>query len=275
MKPIEVPDDIRPLLDAYRAEPDLAQPEMSSLRNWLAESPRHRETLNAAQAEDQQIKNALIDVAVPVGLDELIVRSLDSANATLSSRGFDKTVDFKAPTVVSLAKRSNEGVKQGIPAGAKPKRSATWAWGIAIAGVAAAVLAIINGNGPATPVNQTFTARELCEASLQWIQIADNSGGSSLDENSEEPMIAPKGQWKQLHTENGPVDCLLTSTSGGIRVFRFKLPAKKGSQLPSEFSATPDLPNQNFACSARRRGNTIEVIAVEGGASNYRIVFND
>ena len=267
MTPLEVPDEIRDLLYACRVESDLARPEMSPLRTWLAESPRHREVLVATQATDRQIKHALIDLAVPAGLDAKILRSMDSADANLVS--FDTGI-FTSATSANYAAPS---VGRKITNGAHSKRFLTWTAGIAIAGLAAAVLLIMSFSGQGSPVNQTLSARELCEASLLWIQLADNGAGPVGVENTEGHLIVPKGKrWKQLHTENGTVDCLMTSTTGGIRVFRFQLPANRGFQLPSEFSATPDLPNQKFACSARRQGDTIEVIAVEGGASNYRLV---
>jgi hypothetical protein len=137
-----------------------------------------------------------------------------------------------------------------------------------LSGLAAAALIIFNRGSFLAPSNRIVTGRDYCEASLNWIQLASQGLWSNVNDDAQ---IVPKGnRWQQIRADEGLVDCFMSFLSDGTRVYRFELRGRAATGVPDSFSSTPHWAGGTYACSARREGQTIVVIAVEGDVNAYR-----
>jgi len=258
-----MPESIRVLFDSYRDDVDLGKPEMFPLRTWLSESTQHRQELDAMRRMDDRIKSALHEVPVPAGLKDRILQSVANADATALSEAIRSDVSSTERDVARVQPAAcDSGQREGTLIS---RRRANWLIsGAALAAMAAAVMLILNWGTP--------SARDICNASLTWIEQTEHSpwiiGGGPNAEDF--PFVPKQIGWKQIRTDFGTTDCYLTSLDNGARIFRFHFAAPTSVRLPERLPLRPNLRSQSFACAAYRQGDEVIVVAVEGDAEAYR-----
>jgi hypothetical protein len=270
MQPPSVPDDIRLLLESCRDEAELQHPEMASLRRWLAQSPEHQRIWDAVKKSDLQVRSGLHSVTVP---PELAARISTSGDA-MSADSNDLTAAFAMDdSSVSLLDPPNHRIETTRRDRTSFLRTSL-GWVAAAGLLAASVLLYVNWPTSFAPTNYSVSARDLCQASLDWIALADEGPWyiKRQIDGEGDALVARRTRWKQIHTDAGTVDCYLSNLPDGRRIYQFEFDAHRRFRVADQFSENPDLPTDQFTCSARRRGDRIIVIAVEGGTGDYRQV---
>lgn len=263
-----IPETIRELLDACRDDFDLARPEMQPLRTWLNASPEHRAVLESFRQDDARLHRALHAVDVPKGLKEKVLLVAGVATSTASAL-LDECSELARPMNGHSSFAAEQKGELAKPKRTVNRRSVWLVAGASLATISAAVLLVFNwGNSrPVTP--STVSARDLCEASLHWIEQAETTPWPAGPKESD--IYVPKGlARKEINTEQGPTACLLTKLDSGARVYKFIFRANGPTGLPNAPPKHPNVPRHGYACSAYQQQDLVYVVAVEGTTDDYR-----
>ncbi len=250
--------ELRELMESYRPGPSdlgdagLGDVEFSALREAAAADPAVRAEMEAVQAWDDAISEAMHDVAVPVGLAERLLGAVELAQC-------EPAVDAQVTPARQL----------------RDRWWSRWPARVAAAAVSVAALAMVVFY--LAGWNDTLTGTEVAQFAQGWIgQLDDEAWVLSTppgdQHNVQQVLDFPLDGWQRFAAmgDSDAVALRATVPPARSRAWLFVIQTRKGRQLPQRPPSRPNSTTGSICVGVWKSGDHLYVLAVQGTQQTYR-----
>jgi hypothetical protein len=272
--------DLRKWIEACRSEADLTLPEAATLSEKLESDPQLRRTWDRVRRQDEMVRAALQQVAVPDGLKERILLQLEqtaasavassaqSASISLADAAIDAAAEGSLPGEIGVSPRSPPNHLH------RRQLSTRWRWWISsLVGLAAIVVcAFTIFRQPASSIDNEM---ELVRDWVGSLRETEWSNASPPLRTFPLPaqLAARPFQWQALAGGRGTpqVVCYELSSTGqrGPRAWLFVVATVPRPSLASHPPHSP-YPVPPWSVGVWKGPSAVYVLVAQGGTDQYR-----